>query len=112
MDGVAHLGADQGLVSQIVVAGDELVPQLPFPGAAHDGAEVERANLVKGRRRGEQQRFGVGSEDGRLRPVLRPPRRRQRDHAVAVHGEHGDPGHHDLEAAVGLEPAGAPAELP
>ncbi len=27
MDGVAHLGADQGLVSEIVVAGDELVPE-------------------------------------------------------------------------------------
>ena len=32
VDGVAHLGADQGLVSEIVVAGDELVPELPFPG--------------------------------------------------------------------------------
>ena len=28
-----------------------------------------------------------------------------------MHGQHGDPGHHVLEAAVGLEPADAPAEL-
>ena len=46
---------------------------------------------------------------GRVAPPLR---RRQRDHAVAVHGEHGDAGHHVLEAAVGLEPSDAPAELP
>ena len=50
VDGVAHLGADQGLVSEIVVAGDELVPELALPGAAHDGAQVERADLVEGRR--------------------------------------------------------------
>ena len=31
--------------------------------------------------------------------------------AVPVHGEHGHPGHHVLESAVGLEPADAPAEL-
>ena len=28
-----------------------------------------------------------------------------------MHGQHGDPGHHVLEPAVGLEPADAPAEL-
>ena len=50
VDGVAHLGADQGLVSEIVVAGDELVPELALPGAAHDGAQVERTDLVEGRR--------------------------------------------------------------
>ena len=32
MDGVAHLGADQGPVAEIVIAGDELVPQLALPG--------------------------------------------------------------------------------
>ena len=41
----------------------------------------------------------------------RPLGGRQGDHAVAVHGEHGDPGHHVLEAAVGLDPADAAAEL-
>ena len=59
VDGVAHLGADQGLVSEIVVAGDELVPELPFPGAAHDGAQVERTDLVEGCRGREQRRLGV-----------------------------------------------------
>ena len=111
VDGVAHLGADQGLVAEVVVAGDELVPELPFPGVAHDGAEVEGANLVEGRRRGEQRRLGVRSEDDGLGPALPAPRRRQGDDAIAVHGEHGHLRHHVLEAAVGLEPADTPAEL-
>ena len=63
MDGVAHLGADQGRVAEIVMAGDELVPQFARAGAAHDGAQVERANLVKGCRRRERRRFGVRPED-------------------------------------------------
>ena len=112
VDGVAHLGADQGLVSEIVVAGDELVPELALPGAAHDGAQIERSDFVEGRRRGEQWRLGVRSEDDGPGLVPPPPWRGQGDHAVAVHGEHGDAGHHVLEAAVGLEPADAPAELP
>ena len=111
VDGVAHLGADQGPVAEIVVAGDELVPQPSLAGAAHDGAHLQRADLVEGCRGREQRRLGVGSEDDRLRPVLPPLRQRQGDHAVAVHGEHGDPGHHVLEPAVGLEPADAAAEL-
>ena len=77
----------------------------------HDGAEVERADLVEGGRGREQRRLGVGSEDDGLRRAPLPPRRRQLDEAVAVHGQHGDPGHHVLEPAVGLEPADAPAEL-
>ena len=111
VDGVAHLGADQGPVAEIVVAGDELVPQPSLAGAVHDGAHLQRADLVEGCRGREQRRLGVGSEDDRLRPVLPPLRQRQGDHAVAVHGEHGDPGHHVLEPAVGLEPADAAAEL-
>ena len=94
-----------------MVAGDELVPQPAFTGAAHDGAHLQRADLVEGGRSGEQRGLGVGSEDDRLRPALPSPRRRQGDHAVAVHGQHGDPGHHVLEPAVGLDPADAPAEL-
>ena len=61
--GIAHLGADQGLVPEIVVAGDELVPELALPGGAHDGAQVERADLVQGRRGREQRRFGVRPEE-------------------------------------------------
>ena len=82
-----------------------------LPGCAHDGAEVEGANLVEGRRRGEQRRLGVRSEDDGLGPALPAPRRRQGDDAIAVHGEHGHLRHHVLEAAVGLEPADTPAEL-
>ena len=93
-----------------MVAGDELVPQFALAGAAHDGAQVERAHLVKGGRRRQRRRFGVRPEDDRPGPVLPPLRRRQGDQAVLVHGQHGDPGHHVLEAAVGLEPADAPAE--
>ena len=111
VDGVAHLGADQGRVSEIVVAGDELVPELPFPGATHDGVQVERTDLVEGCRGREQRRLGVRSEDDRPGPALASLGRRQGDHAVAVRGQHGDLGHHVLEPAVGLEPADAPAEL-
>ena len=111
VDGVAHLGADQGRVSEIVVAGDELVPELPFPGATHDGVQVERTDLVEGCRGREQRRLGVRSEDDRPGPALASLGRRQGDHAVAVHGQHGDLGHHVLEPTVGLEPADAPAEL-
>ena len=111
MDGVAHLGADQGRVAEIVMAGDELVPQLARAGAAHDGAQVERAHLVKRCRRRERRRFGVRPEDDGPGPVLPPLRRRQGDQAVLVHGRHGHPRHHVLEPAVGLEPADAPAEL-
>ena len=59
VDGVAHLGADQGLVSEIVVAGDELVPQPALAGLANDGAHLQRADLVEGGRGREQWRFGV-----------------------------------------------------
>ena len=93
------------------MAGDELVPQLARAGAAHDRAQVERANLVKGCRRRERRRFGVRPEDDGPGPVLPPLRRRQGDQAVLVHGQHGHPRHHVLEPAVGLEPADAPAEL-
>ncbi len=112
MDGVTHPGADQGLVTEVVVAGDDLVPQFPFAGIGRDGAEVERATLVECGRGREQRRLGVGSEDDGLRATLSSPRRRQNDHAVAVHGEHGHPRHHVLEAAIGLDPSDAPAELP
>ena len=64
--------------------------------------------LIQGRIR--NRGFGVRSEDDGLGPVLPSLLRRQNDEAVAVHIEHGDPGHHVLEAAVGLEPADAPAE--
>ena len=112
VDGVAHLGADQGLVSEIVVAGDELVPELALPGAAHDGAQVERADLVEGRRGREQRRFGVrpeGRSAGAGSAVPAAPA--GRSGRPCAWPQHGDPGHHVLEAAVGLEPADAPAEL-
>ena len=63
MDGIAHLGADQGLVSKIVVAGDELVPELALGGLAHDGPQIERADLVERCRGREQRRFGVRPKD-------------------------------------------------
>ena len=59
VDGVAHLGADEGLVAEIVVAGDELVPQPALGGA--DGADLQRADLVEGRGRWEAGR-GLGSD--------------------------------------------------
>ena len=70
VDGVAHLGADQGLVAEIVVAGDELVPQLALAGPASDGPQVERADLVEGCRGREQRRLGVRSEDDRTGSAL------------------------------------------
>ena len=38
VDGVAHLGADQGLVAEIVITGDELVPPLALARVAREGA--------------------------------------------------------------------------
>ena len=46
VDDVAHLGSDQGCVSQIVVAGDELVPQLSLLGAADDASMWSDGALV------------------------------------------------------------------
>ena len=48
VNGVAHLGADQGLVSEVVVAGDELVPPLALAGATHDGAHLQRGGPRRG----------------------------------------------------------------
>ena len=82
VDGVAHLGADQGLVSEIVVAGDELVPQPALAGAVYDGADLQRTDLVEGRRNREQGRLGVGSEDDGLWPAPLPSGWRQLDEAI------------------------------
>ena len=73
VNGVAHLGADQGLVSEVVVAGDELVPEPAFPGAVHDGAEVERADLVEGRRARGTAAARCRSEGDGLGPAPLPP---------------------------------------
>ena len=85
--GVAHLGADQRLVAEVVVAGDVLVPQLPPAVAAHDGAHIERADRVERGRRRQPGRFGVGPERDRPGPVLAPLRRGHFDPAVPVHGQ-------------------------
>ena len=71
VDGVAHLGADEGLVAEIVVAGDELVPQPALPGAADDGADLQRADLAEGRgRRGRgAARYPVRRRWGRAASV-------------------------------------------
>ena len=111
VDGVAHLGADEGLVPEVVVACDELVPEPALAGSAHDDSHIEGADLIESLRRRDEGRLGVWSEDDRSGPVLAPLRRGERDQAVLVHGEHGHPGHHVLESAVGLVPADAAAEL-
>ena len=51
VDGVTHLGADQSLVTEVVVAGDELVPPLALARVARDGPQAERADLIEGGRR-------------------------------------------------------------
>ena len=86
MDSVAHLGAAKGLLSEIVVAGDELVPEFALSGAAHAGPPVQWTDLVEGRRGREQRRFGVRPEDDRPGPVLPTLRLRQGDQIVSVHG--------------------------
>ena len=111
VDGVAHLGADEGLVAEVVVAGDELVPEPALAGSAHDDAHIEGADLIEGPGRRDEGLFGAGSEGDRPGPVLAPLRRGERNPAVVVHGEHGHPGHHVLEPAVGFVPADAAAEL-
>ena len=95
-----------------MIAGDELVPQLALAAVADGRPQIER---------GERRR-GMSAADApaarcRVRTPwparrARPLRRRQLDQPVLVHGQHGHPGHHVLEAAVGFEPADAPAELP
>jgi len=62
VDGVADLCAHQGLVAEVVVAGDELVPQLALAGLAEDGPQGEGTDVIEGSRRREQGRFGAGSE--------------------------------------------------
>ena len=58
VDGVAHLGADQGLVAEVVVAGDELVPQPALAGARARQSLISsgRTSSRVGRRR-EQRRL-------------------------------------------------------
>ena len=51
MNNIAHLGADQSGGAEIVVAGDELVPELAHTGATYGALQVERADLVDGRGR-------------------------------------------------------------
>jgi len=53
VDGVADLGADQGLVSEVVVAGDELVPEPALAGVADGGMEAEGPDLIEGGGRGK-----------------------------------------------------------
>ncbi len=112
VDGVAHLGADQGLVAEIVVAGDELVPQLALAAVADGRPQIERTNLIEGCGHRIRRGLGVRPEDRGPARRPRPFRRRQDDQPVLVHGQHDHPGHHVLEPAVGLEPADTPAELP
>ena len=97
MDGVSHLCPDQPGVAQIVVSGDELVPQRPLAGRAHHGADIEWAYLVEAGRWREQWGFGLRPEGDRLGPALLAFRHRQGDPFVPVHGEHGDPRHHVLD---------------
>ncbi len=64
MDGVPHLGVDQGLVSEVVVPGDELVSGLALAGVRH----AVRANVrakVDGLARGSEI-IGEPVETGRL----------------------------------------------
>ena len=68
--GVAQPGAGQGLLADMAVAGDELVPQPPLARAARHRAPLEGADLVGGGR--EPGRFGAGSEDDGLGRCCRP----------------------------------------
>lgn len=47
---------------EIVLAGDELVPQLALAGAAHGGPELERTHFIESRRGREQRQFSVRPE--------------------------------------------------
>ena len=109
VDGVAHLCAYQNSVTEVLVAGDELVPQPALlTRAAHD--QIEGTDLVEVSRGRERGWLGVGTDDDGPLAVNASPRRRQGNETVAVHCEHGDTHHHVLEVAVGLEPADAAAE--
>ena len=103
-DEVAHLGAGQGVVSEVVVAVDEGVPEVTAGGGG-DGLEAQRPDRVEGGGRIEQRRR-VGGGEMRDRPAAAGPaaRRRQGDEAVAVHAQQGDACAHGLEPAVRLAP--------
>ena len=76
MDGVAHLRADQGLVAEVVVAGDERIPLFALRRAPEHGAHADGARLIERFRRRFEWRAGVGSEGDRRGAVV-PPIRRQ-----------------------------------
>ena len=61
---VAHLGAGQGVVAEIVIARDEGVPQ-PSLGAAGDGLDAQRAHRLQ-RCGGLEQRRGSVSGEGAM----------------------------------------------
>ena len=50
MHGVAHLCADQGFVTEVVVAGDKRVPLLALGRAPEHGSQADRAQVVAGSR--------------------------------------------------------------
>ena len=102
---VAQLGTGQGLVAEVVVALDELVPEAAAGVGGAQQAEAQGAGLG--------QRGGQGPEGRRISPRgrreraqtrFRRQRRRQGQPAVALHAQQGHARAHLLEAAVGLAP--------
>ena len=109
---VAHLGAGQGVVAEIVIARDEGVPQ-PSLGAAGDGLDAQRAHRLQ-RCGGLEQRRRVGfgrRRDGFPRAGALA-RRGQCDDAFAVHAQQRHPRTHVLEPPIGLAPVEAFAHHP
>ena len=79
LDRIAYLGADRGLVAEIMIAGNELVPASVLRGPADHDAKAQRLHRFERGRHRRLRRFGVGSEDNRLALGCRAPARRQGD---------------------------------
>ena len=110
VDRGAGLRTDQGLVTEIVVPCDGLIPSLALVVMLRTGRRV--GVRVSSRMVGAGNSGGSVSGPKVIGLASNPRRRRHDDEAVAaVHGHHGNSGHHVLEPAIRLKPADALAEL-
>lgn len=112
---IADLGAREGLVAEVVVAVDEVVPEFAFetgPDRTQDKVRPSREGPVV-------DRSGVGPVGMADRPGTRrqacralSPEGRKSEPTVPLHVEERRPTAHVLEGAVGLRPSEDPADPP
>jgi len=108
-DEVAALTTGHGRVTEVMVAGDGLVPQ-PGVGRTGDLAQAERRQFMH---RPDEQRLGIGSGGGETLESARGASfcGRQGKKAVGLHAQHGHPAGHVLQLPIRLEPVEQHADL-